>query len=164
MGQHPPRHSSNHIHKCPFFPIRTQNNMKALLHYDTEDAAMRLNAGIITNKHNETKEFYTETLNFGITFESDFYLLLHTPNKKDELAFLKPEHPSQHPILHPKFGGKGMFLTLEVGDVDILYEAIKAKGVSLALDIRDEPWGDRHFALLDPNGIVIDIVTYQKPE
>ncbi|MDQ6983239.1 MAG: VOC family protein [Ghiorsea sp.] len=125
---------------------------------------MRLNSGIITDKHTETKKFYTEVLDFGITFTNDFYLLLHTPNKKDELAFLMPKHPSQHSILHPKFGGKGMFLTIEVEDVDILYDSIKAKGISLALDIKDEPWGDRHFALLDPNGIVIDIVTYQKPE
>jgi uncharacterized glyoxalase superfamily protein PhnB len=26
--------------------------------------------------------------------------------------------------------------------------------------LRDEPWGDRHFTIRDPNGIAIDIVTY----
>lgn len=32
------------------------------------------------------------------------------------------------------------------------------------IGIRDEPWGDRHFAIKDPNGIGIDIVTYTAPE
>ena len=35
--------------------------------------------------------------------------------------------------------------------------------VKIEIEIRDEPWGDRHFAILDPNGIGIDIVTYSRP-
>ena len=31
---------------------------------------------------------------------------------------------------------------------------------NLKLIIRNEPWGDRHFAIQDPNGIGIDIVKY----
>jgi len=38
------------------------------------------------------------------------------------------------------------------------------EGVDIKIDIRDEVWGDRHFAIQDPNGIGIDIVTYKKPE
>ncbi|HAI29006.1 MAG TPA: glyoxalase, partial [Thalassospira sp.] len=30
-------------------------------------------------------------------------------------------------------------------------------GFEFALEVRDEPWGQRHFALLDPNGVRIDI-------
>lgn len=30
----------------------------------------------------------------------------------------------------------------------------------LKLNIRNEPWGDRHCAIQDPNGIGIDIVKY----
>jgi len=39
---------------------------------------MKLNAGIITTKLAETKEFYTNILDFGVTFENEFYILLHT--------------------------------------------------------------------------------------
>ena len=42
---------------------------------------MKLNAGIVTDKLQATKAFYTEVLNFGVSFENDFYLLLHTPEK-----------------------------------------------------------------------------------
>ena len=118
---------------------------------------------LITNKFDETKRFYSEILDFGVSFENEFYLLLHTPNHQAEFSFLKPNHPTQKPIFQAPFEGKGLYLTVEVEDVDKLYEEIKNKGVKIEIELRDEPWGDRHFAILDPNGIGIDIVTYSDP-
>lgn len=125
---------------------------------------MKLNAGIITEKLTETKTFYTNVLGFGVSFENDFYLLMHTPDKLAEISFLKPNHPSQKQIFQSPFNGKGVYLTIEVEEVDKVYEQIKNKGITIEIEIRDEPWGDRHFAIVDPNGIGIDIVTYTKPE
>ncbi len=124
---------------------------------------MKLNAGVITEKLAETKDFYIRNLGFGVTFENEFYLLMHTPNKQAELSFLKPNHPTQKPIFQKPFNGNGMYLTIEVEDVDRLYKKIQDKGVPIAIEIRDEPWGDRHFAIVDPNGIGIDLVTFTKP-
>jgi hypothetical protein len=42
--------------------------------------SMKMNAGIVTKKLKESKTFYERVLNFGVTFENDFYLLMHTPN------------------------------------------------------------------------------------
>lgn len=125
--------------------------------------SMKLNAGIITHKLEETKEFYTSVLNFGITFENDFYLLMHTPNHSAEIGFLLPNHPSQKPIFQSAFTGKGVYLTIEVDKVDEVYAAIQKKGLPIEIELRDEEWGDRHFAIVDPNGIGIDIVTYTAP-
>ncbi|NLR59464.1 glyoxalase [Chitinophaga polysaccharea] len=124
---------------------------------------MKLNAGIITSKIAESKQFYTEILGFGVTFENDFYLLLHTPDKQSEISFLLPEHASQQPLFRPAFEGRGVYLTIEVEKVDEVYERIKAKGTAIKIPIRNEPWGDRHFAIADPNGVGIDIVTYSQP-
>lgn len=125
---------------------------------------MKLNAGIITEKIAETKEFYKNVLGFGVSFENEFYLLMHTPNKTGEISFLKPNHPSQKSIFQSPFNGKGVYLTIEVDEVDKIYELIKSKNVAIEIEIRDEFWGDRHFAIVDPNGIGIDIVTYTEPE
>nr|WP_294904521.1 VOC family protein [uncultured Lacibacter sp.] len=122
---------------------------------------MKLNAGIITSKLAETKQFYTKQLGFGVTFENEFYLLLHTPGHEAELSFLLPEHPSQQPLFHKAFRGEGVYLTIEVNDVDQLYLDLKKKGIAIKIELRDEPWGDRHFAIQDPNGIGIDFVKYQ---
>ena len=125
---------------------------------------MKLNAGIITEKLQETKKFYTEILDFGVSFENEFYILLHTPDQSAENSFLQPNHPSQKPIFQSEFNGKGVYLTIEVENVDEVYKQLKEKGIQMVIEIRDEPWGDRHFAIKDPNGIGIDIVTYTKPE
>lgn len=118
---------------------------------------MKLNAGIITTKIAESKTFYTELLNFGVTFENEFYLLLHTPDHSAEISFLLPNHETQQPLFQPAFSGQGIYLTIEVDDVDQIYQELKNKGV-------DEPWGDRHFAIEDPNGVGIDIVKYSAQE
>lgn len=121
---------------------------------------MKLNAGIVTSKFTETKDFYTKYLDFGITFENDFYLLMHTPGHESEISFLLPDHPSQQALFHQPFTGQGMYFTIEVDNVDEVYKKLKARGVVMKIELRDEPWGDRHFAIQDPNGIGIDIVTY----
>jgi uncharacterized glyoxalase superfamily protein PhnB len=122
---------------------------------------MKLNAGIITTKLAESKAFYTSVLHFGVTFENEFYILLHTPDHSSEISFLLPGHASQQPLFHQPFKGSGVYLTIEVEDVDQLYKEIKKKGVEIKIKLRDEPWRDRHFGITDPNGVNIDIVKYE---
>ena len=124
---------------------------------------MKMNAGILTEKLKESRKFYSDVLNFEVTFENEFYLLMHTPDQKARISFLLPNHPTQQPLFHAPFKGEGMYLTIEVDDVDALYEKIKNK-TDIAIELRDEPWGDRHFAIVDPNGIGIDLVKYTAPE
>ncbi len=128
------------------------------------ESKMKMNAGIITEKIAASKEFYTDVLNFGVSFENEFYVLMHTPDKSAEISFLLANHPSQKPIFQKASSGVGTYLTIEVDDVDAYYRNIKAKNVDIAIELRDEAWGDRHFTIVDPNGIGIDIVTYTRPE
>lgn len=125
---------------------------------------MKMNAGIITEKLAETKKFYTEILGFGITFENEWFILMHTPDREAEISFLMPNHPTQQPIFQEPFQGQGVYLTIEVDDVDALYQKMKQKEVPIAIELRDEHWGDRHFVIVDPNGIGIDLVKYEAPE
>lgn len=142
----------------------TSSLLSQTSHKRKNEIKMKLNAGIITEKLKETKEFYMQMLDFGVTFENEFYILLHTPNKEAEISFLLLNHPSQKPLFHQPFQGKGMYLTIEVEDVDKVYQELKNKGVKIEIEIRDEPWGDRHFAIQDPNGISIDFVKYSEPQ
>jgi uncharacterized glyoxalase superfamily protein PhnB len=98
-----------------------------------------------------------------VVFENDFYLLLQTAGGTDQISFLLPNHDSQQPLFKPAFVGKGAYLTIEVENVDEVYEKIKKMKIPVVIPMRDEPWGDRHFAIIDPNGIGIDIVTHTPP-
>ena len=125
---------------------------------------MRLNAGIITDKIKETKMFYTEKLGFKIVWEADWFILLATPNGQDTISFLQPNHPTQEVnVFREAYNGKGIYLTIEVENVDEYFEKIKSVGLNPILEIRNESWGDRHFAILDPNNIGIDFVTHKAP-
>ena len=143
-----------------FINVNLNAQNKSAVNTNQPKMEMKLNAGFITNKLDETKKFYSEVLNFGVSFENEFYLLLHTPNNEAEISFLLPNHPSQQALFQPEFAGKGAYLTIEVAEVDSFYEKLKKLKVPIKIDLRDEPWGDRHFAIEDPNGIGIDIVTY----
>ncbi len=124
---------------------------------------MTMNAGIITAKLGETKEFYTSILGLTIKFENEWFVLLQTPDGEDMISFLQPGHPSQQPVFQSSFTGKGVYLTMEVEDVDEVYAQIKRKGIPIEVELRNETWGDRHFAIVDPNGIGVDIVKYTAP-
>jgi hypothetical protein len=52
----------------------------------------------------------------------------------------------------------GVLLSFEVDDVDAQYDRLKTAGVTLVLDIRDEDFGQRHFMVTDPNGVMIDVI------
>ena len=149
---------------CPFFTIVFPALAVLLPPNNKYIIRMKLNAGIITEKLAESKAFYTQVLQFGVTFENDFYLLLHTPNQEAEISFLLPNHPSQQPLFQKPFTQQGVYLTIEVENVDDYYHKLKEQRVPIAIELREEPWGDRHFAIIDPNGIGIDIVTYSAPE
>ncbi|MBP6184251.1 MAG: VOC family protein [Saprospiraceae bacterium] len=126
---------------------------------------MRLNTGIITDKLEETKSFYVDKLGFSILWEADWFILLATPNGADTISFLVPNHPTQELLYFRKpFNGNGIYFTIEVENVDIYFEELKKTGIDIALNIRSEEWGDRHFAVIDPNNIGIDFVTHTKTE
>ncbi|MBC7850379.1 MAG: VOC family protein [Chitinophagaceae bacterium] len=124
---------------------------------------MKITAGTITSKLKESKEFYLRVLGFSVVFENDFFVLLSSPGN-EQISFLLPNHSSQQPIFQQPFQNKGTYLTVEVDDVDAEYKRIKNLGVAIEVEMREEPWGDRHFAFYDPNGIGIDVVKYTGPE
>jgi catechol 2,3-dioxygenase-like lactoylglutathione lyase family enzyme len=120
---------------------------------------MKMNAGIITDKLAETRHFYAHVLAFRIQFESDWFLLMQTPIGGDQVSFLQADHSSQAELFQKSYRGEGMYLTIEVANADEEYERIRGLKIPVVVDLRDEPWGDRHFVIRDPNGIGIDIVT-----
>lgn len=122
---------------------------------------------VVTEKLAEAREFYVKYLGFEIVFDADWYLQLHAPRegggKPIELAFMKPDQSSQPAPLHPAFNGSGVILTLEVEEVDSLYEKILDAGCETVVELRDEPWGQRHFLIRDPAGNLLDVVRQIPP-
>lgn len=122
---------------------------------------MKLNPGIVTRRLAESKSFYLK-LGFELVFENDWYVLLQLNGQ--ELAFMQPGLHFQNPMFRLEYPGHGLWLTVELHDVDAAFDKAKASGIPIEFGPLDEPWGDRHFAVLDPNGIPVDFVRHTPPQ
>ena len=104
-----------------------------------------------------TAAFYKENFDFEAAFEADWYVHLqsrHDPSVN--LAVLDAWHET---IPEPGHGlSKGVILNIEVEDVDAFYARTEAAGIKVLKNLRDEPFGQRHFIAADPNGILIDVI------
>jgi uncharacterized glyoxalase superfamily protein PhnB len=122
---------------------------------------------IVTPRLRDACDFYVKYFGFHVVFEADWYVQLHAPREGDgkpiELAFMKPNQKSQPSLLQPAFSGTGVIFTLEVDDTDSLYQGIRNAGCETIVELRDEPWGQRHFLIRDPAGNLLDVVKQIPP-
>jgi uncharacterized glyoxalase superfamily protein PhnB len=75
------------------------------------------------------------------------------------VIFLQVGLPTFKPASHAGAAGPGLLLVFVVDDIDIEWERLRNK-VPVATSIETEPWGERYFQVLDPNGIVIQLVQW----
>ena len=108
---------------------------------------MKLWTGVITERVGESRDL----------FDSDWFVLLELGG--GELGFLKPNLPAQAAPFRGAYPGQGMWVTIDVDDVEAHHARLVSLEVPIELDLRTEEWGDRHFVIRDPNGIGVDIVT-----
>ncbi|MCG8683277.1 MAG: VOC family protein [Desulfobacterales bacterium] len=115
-----------------------------------------------TKNIDASKQFYTSHFDFETVFDSDWYISMATSgNPSFELALLDYTHPS----VPEKFQvqAKGLLINIEVEDVDQVYNHICRQGIDMILDIKSEEWGQRHFIIEDPNGLLVDVIQNIEP-
>ncbi|HEY9888583.1 MAG TPA: VOC family protein [Candidatus Obscuribacterales bacterium] len=120
---------------------------------------MKLWFGLITENLEASKAFYCRLFGCEVIYDSDWFVLLRLG--QSELGFMLPNLEAQAPIFRPAFAGKGAWITIDVEDAQAEYQRLAALGAPIEVELRDEPWGDRHFVVVDPNGIGVDIVQHQ---
>lgn len=107
-----------------------------------------------------TRDFYAAMFDLVVSVElGDWYLqLMPESDPKVNLGFVKPDDPL--------FAGRGAapgaygaVVTIHVDDVDEAYGRAKALGAEITAGIRDEDYGQRHFLLVDPNGLVLNVMS-----
>jgi catechol 2,3-dioxygenase-like lactoylglutathione lyase family enzyme len=103
------------------------------------------------------KAFYARHFGFAPAFENDWYLHLVTGSGV-QVGFMRPDQPTQPAIFQKGFAGVGALFSLEVEDADAAYAEAEAQALDIALSLRSEDWGQRHFCLRDPNGLYLDVV------
>ncbi|KAB5491756.1 MULTISPECIES: VOC family protein [Flagellimonas] len=81
------------------------------------------------------------------------------------VTFASKENPTAQINIFQNEEGKNLdnasvFLSIELPDVDKMYERAKEFGHKVVYDIRNENWGVRRFFVKDPNGATINLLTH----
>lgn len=101
--------------------------------------------------------FYQAHFRFRPLFSSDWYV--HLQSAEDEavnIAILDGSHPTIPEIGRGRTSG--VLINFEVEEVDSVYAELRDKGLPILLELRDEPFGQRHFITQDPVGVLIDVI------
>ncbi|SEP60485.1 Uncharacterized conserved protein PhnB, glyoxalase superfamily [Devosia sp. YR412] len=106
--------------------------------------------------------FYETHFGFTRIFSSDWYVQLRaTADHPFEIALIGQDHDSI-PV-SAQGASKSVILSLYVEDAAAELERLIAAGLTITQPLRDEVFGQRHFILADPDGILIDVITPIEP-
>jgi catechol 2,3-dioxygenase-like lactoylglutathione lyase family enzyme len=100
------------------------------------------------------------------TAGSAFYQLLGFREEMNlgwVVNLVSPSNPTAQVILITKDAAAPLNpdLSVEVDDVDAVYEAVRATGAEIVHPITDEEWGVRRFFVRDPDGKVVNVVNHR---
>lgn len=104
--------------------------------------------------------FYREELGFETTFEADWYVSLRFEG--GELAILDRHHETiptgfREPV-------RGLLLNVEVADAAAEHaRLVGERRLPERLTLRDEAFGQRHFIVEAPGGVLIDVIEPIEP-
>ena len=97
----------------------------------------------------KSQEFYVNLLGFEVAMDMGWIVTLISPeNRTAQISLVRQDATA---TVHPS-------LSVEVADVDEVYANAIALGLESVHPLTDEPWGVRRFFVVDPSGVVINVV------
>ena len=121
---------------------------------------IRIVPNLASESFDASREFYAAMFDVVVSVElDDWYLqLMPESDTKLNIGFVKPHH-ELFAGRTAASGPSGIVLTIHVDDVDEAYERAKRLGAEIAAEIRNEDFGQRHFLMIDPNGVVLNVMS-----
>ncbi|HDI3308710.1 TPA: VOC family protein [Vibrio cholerae] len=116
-----------------------------------------LSTCIITSKVSESKEFYVSIMHGKVNFDCGWYVNIEFMGGTS-LQFMQPQSPDQTIC-----NAAGLLYNFNVMDVDSEHERLSSLGMEVIMPLEDHPWGDRGFAIQDPNGVTLYIYSDRTP-
>ena len=107
-----------------------------------------------------SRDFYAALFDLVVSVELDDWYLQLMPKSDTtvNMGFVKPDH-ELFAGRNSSAGTYGLVLTIHVDDVDEAYERAKEIGARIAAEIRNEEHGQRHFLVIDPNGVLLNVMS-----
>ena len=107
-----------------------------------------------------SRDFYIAMFDLEVSVDlDDWYLqLMSADDQRLNIGFVKP-NSELFAGRDQSSGPSGVVLTIHVDDVDEAYERAQSLGAEIAAEIRDEEHGQRHFLVVDPNGLLLNVMS-----
>jgi uncharacterized glyoxalase superfamily protein PhnB len=111
-----------------------------------------------TDRVVETRDFYVKYFKAKVIFDCGWYVNLQFGNEYSTIQFMSLKEPE-----HQLSNSAGLVYNFRVKDVDREFKELTRAGLELTLPLEDHPWGDRGFAVKDPNGIMLYVYSEREP-
>ncbi|WP_068157433.1 VOC family protein [Rhodococcus phenolicus] len=105
-------------------------------------------------------DFAIRHLGFTQAMAADGFVSLAREDAGFNLIFLQTGLGTFKPASHAGDAGQGTLVAFVVDDIDAEYDRLRGEGVRIVTPIETEPWGERYFQMLDPNGVVFQLVQW----
>jgi uncharacterized glyoxalase superfamily protein PhnB len=123
----------------------------------------------IVSKHPDLcSDFYVDFLGMEVVMDMEWIVTYASPdNPTAQISLVRSKTVVRgYSKLSSETGTQTSFdqsitLSIEVSDVDKVYQLALAKGYTIVYPLTDEPWGVRRFHVADPNGVVINILSHK---
>ena len=111
----------------------------------------RIKPNILSEHLEESRAFYNDVIGLDGGDGLDWILFFGTDQPEVQLSVMKLDVMAR---VHPD-------VSIEVDDVDDVYERARAAGAEIVYPLTHEEWGLRRFFVRDPNGAVINVTQHQ---
>ncbi len=114
-------------------------------------AVKRIITDIATDALDEVREFYTELFDLTVVMDLGWIATLAADENAPVQISIATEGGSGTPVPD---------ISIEVDDVDAVYQRAKAGGYKIEYELTDEPWGVRRFYLRDPTEKLLNVLAH----
>ena len=114
-------------------------------------AVRRIKPNILSERFAESRSFYNDVIGLDGGDGLDWIMFFGTSRPEVQLSVMKLDIKAH---IHPD-------VSIEVDDVDDVYERARTAGAEIVYPLTDEDWGLRRFFVRDPNGAVINVTQHE---
>jgi len=114
----------------------------------------RIVPDLTANDFEAFKAFYSDMLGLRVGMDLGWVMTLVSPDNHPTAQITVMRRDETAPV-NPN-------LSIEVEDVDRVYEFVQSRGMKIVHPLTDEPWGVRRFFVVDPTGAVVNIMSHAR--
>jgi catechol 2,3-dioxygenase-like lactoylglutathione lyase family enzyme len=112
----------------------------------------RVMPDIRSDRFDECRTFYVELLGFEVAMDMGWIMTFVSPtNPTAQISVMRSDATA--PVV-PQ-------LTVEVADVDAVHAEAVRRGLDIVYPLTDESWGVRRFFVVDPNRVVLNVMSHK---